>query len=138
MENKMKILLAFILCSYSLMTLGAGEIWLQDIDCKIIGSNTSEVISKNGSLITSICIKNSNSITCSNTAKDGNMYGEKPSAITTYQIFLEDKEYAIWEASSHLGTIILNFKNKRYSLTSTYILPSGIFNKNCVGEIKNY
>lgn len=134
----MKIIVAILLFSHSILSLANNDIWLQDIDCKMIGSNGLEVKPTAGSLITYICNKNGNVVTCSNTAKNEKMYGSKPSVINTYTELIIDENYIVWKASSYEGMIILDIKNKRYSATSTYILPGWLVNKNCAGEIKSY
>lgn len=134
----MKMLLAIILFTHSIIAFAMNEIWLQDTDCMVMRSNGFDVQSKHGTLITYICTKNSTLITCSNTSKNDLMHENKPSVITNYIVIIKDKDIAVWKASSHEGIIILDLKNKRYSVTSTHILDEGLFNKNCVGAIKNY
>ncbi len=66
------------------------------------------------------------------------MSGGKPSALTSYTVILEDQEFAIWDADSHSGIIILLLKHKRYSAASTHIRSEGLITKHCVGEVKSH
>jgi hypothetical protein len=136
-EYKVKILIALLYLCFSQMVLADNEdIFLQDTKCLVVGMNGFEIVTKEGTLVTSVCVKNGSTVNCSNTAKEP-FHGNKPSVVTSYLVILEDAEVALWKATSHEGVIILDLKNKRYSTSSTHILDS-FFNKNCVGEIKNY
>lgn len=131
-----KVLLGLILLPN--VCLSENEIWLQDTNCVVVSSDTLTVEVKEGSLITYICTRENTFITCSSTTKTGEMYGNKPSTLNKFLIIGEDHEVALWQAITYNGTFILDLKNKRYSTTSIHILPAGLFNKHCVGEIKNY
>ncbi len=134
----MKIFFIIILAVYSTVVFAANEIWLQDTDCKVLVGDGYSVKVADGSLITYICKKENIEITCSNTSNTSSMSNNKPSAITTYNELVIDKDSVFWEGASFEGMVLLNLRDKRYLATGTYITKGGLLNKYCVGEIKNY
>ncbi|APF03545.1 TPA: hypothetical protein JAJ32_000042 [Legionella pneumophila] len=127
-----------ILFFFSEIIFADENAWLQDTDCKIMSSNGLQINIGSGSLISSICDRDGSAITCSHTTNDSSKFNGKPSTITNYTELKLNNEFSIWVATSHEGMIVLDIKNKRYSVTSTHLLPEGLLNKNCIGKIKEF
>lgn len=134
MSLNIQSFLILILSCISLTVFAETKIHLKDTQCMILGSNFIEVKYTEGSLIDAICLNDDKKVFCSYTSRKGTMAGGKPSNITQYMQLYKDSESAIWVAPT--GTYILDFNKKRYSFAGTYIMQQGLFNKNCVGDIK--
>lgn len=120
----------------SLVAFSDNQIWLQDIECKILSSDFKAIEVFKGDSITHVCNKIDKSITCSLTA-NATFDGGKPSTVATYTEVFKDDTGGVWQASSYNGIIIFDIKNKRYSGTQTMI-GNTLMNKQCVGVIKSY
>jgi hypothetical protein len=133
-----KILLVLML--FPNICFSDNEIWLQDTECAVVYSNFLKLTSISGSITTFSCTKTNNNVICSITSiiRTENMYGGKPAVVNSYTVLEEDNDIAIWQATTYDGQIILDLKDKRYITTQRTFLPDGLYNKNCVGEIKSY
>jgi len=127
--------LSIIICPD--VALANDEIWLQDTKCILVKSDGFKIESIIGGLVSYICSKKGMLITCSTTSNSGSMHDGKPSTITTYDEGIAG-DFALWMATSHDGIVILDLKNKRYSVNSRHLLKEGLIIKNCIGEIKKY
>lgn len=123
---------------YSTIIYGANEIWLQDSDCKMLSGDGYSVKAIEGSLISYICTRENIVITCSTTTNTGTMFNNKPSAIVSFKELVLDANFVFWKGDSFEATALLNLKEKRYLISSTYFIEGKLINKYCVGEIKNF